>query len=127
MSKTLLLCLFALGLLLSTASAAHAQYATTPQQGTTAFTPDNQTAPNATQGQNSNVVTLSGCLGRGAGADEYTLYGQTANSWELRSNSVDLVDHLGQDVTITAIKPANNQGSLIVTSISMVSDACSRH
>jgi hypothetical protein len=130
MRKIFLSWLFAAGLLFTTASIAQAQYATAPQPGATAVSPDNQSAPSAPpatpQRASSNQVTLAGCLGQGAGADEYTLYGQTANSWELKSDSVDLEAHLGQAVTITAIKSANNKGPLMVTSISMVSESCDR-
>lgn len=127
MSKIFFSWLFAAGLLFTTASLAQAQYATAPQPGATAVSPDNQSAPPATpQGTNSNQVTLTGCLGQGAGADEYTLYGQTANSWELKSNSVDLEAHLGQAVSITAVKPPSGKGPLMVTSISMVSESCDR-
>jgi hypothetical protein len=127
MRKTFLSWLFAAGLLFSTASIAQAQYATAPRPGATAVSPDNQSAPPATpQRANSNQVTLAGCLGQGAGADEYTLYRQTANSWELKSDSVDLEAHLGQAVSITAVKPPNDKGPLMVISISMVSESCDR-
>jgi len=124
MSKTLLLCLVAIGLLFSTASLALAQNAG-PQQSQPVFSPANPHAPSATPEQNSKVVTLSGCLGRGAGADEYALYGQTANSWELRSQSVDLHAFLREAVTVSAVPQSD--GTLNVIALSVVSEACTQY
>ncbi len=78
---------------------------------------------------NSNVRTLSGCLREGAGANEYALYGDNANSWEVVSNSVDLAAHVGQVVKI-AYLPRSANGSnganrpLVVTDLVMVSSSC---
>ena len=84
-------------------------------------------APNTS---NPNVRTLSGCLQRGAGANEYTLYGYNANSWELVSNSVDLAAHVGQAVEIAYAPRASNGANgasrpFIVTDLVMVSSSCS--
>jgi hypothetical protein len=76
-----------------------------------------------------NVRTLSGCLREGAGANEYTVYGNNANSWEVVSNNVDLAAHVGQAVEV-AYLPRSTNGSngankpLVVTDLVMVSSSC---
>ena len=85
----------------------------------------------ASSGANS-VRTLSGCLQQGAGANEYTLFGQDATSWELRSVRVDLSAHVGQAVTVAYVTSANNSKTsagagtpIVVTDLVMVSSSCS--
>jgi hypothetical protein len=76
-----------------------------------------------------NVRTLSGCLREGAGANEYAVYGNNANSWEVVSNNVDLAAHVGQAVEVTYV-PRSANGSngankpLVVTNLVMVSSSC---
>jgi len=123
------------GLVLGLTAIAQAQNATSTQPGSTASsTPNNYaTATNnsynsgAPGASNSSVRTLSGCLQQGAGANEYTLYGYNANSWELASNSVDLAAHVGQAVEIAYIPQPRENGAnhpLIVTDLVMVSSSC---
>ncbi len=77
----------------------------------------------------ANVRTLSGCLREGAGANEYTVYGNNANSWEVVSNNVDLAAHVGQAVKVAYV-PRSANGSngankpLVVTNLVMVSSSC---
>lgn len=124
MSKTLLLCLLAAGMLFSSVSVAHAQDATAPPPGPT-FASASQGVPNATAAPNSNVVTLWGCLGLGAGADEYTLYGQNATSWEVKSNSVDLRAFEREAVTVAAIPQSD--GTLNVISLTVIAEGCAQY
>ena len=102
----------------------------TPDPGNAATNPEittNSTGETSTAGQgDSNVIKLSGCLRRGSSADEYSLRGQTANSWELKSSSVDLSTHLEQVVEVTAVKSPDNDGTLIVTGLKMISNSCTR-
>jgi fumarate hydratase class II len=47
-----------------------------------------------------------------------------AESWELKSESVDLSAHLDQIVTVTAVKSANGDGTLTVLDLKMDSTSC---
>lgn len=92
--------------------------------------PTPNTGNQASNTATSKLRTLSGCLQRGAGANEYTLYGYNANSWEVVSNTVDLAAHVGQAVEITYIsQPADSNygGSrpLVVSNVGMLSSSCS--
>lgn len=148
--KSLALWLLSAGLLLGSMGVAHAQYAqqnpTTsrpaPRQNTPSASPNQQNAtptaaPQAYPGpaaageannaqNNGNLVTYSGCLREGAGADEYALYGQGTDYWELKSQSVDLSAYVGQTVMVTAVQTSPQEGNpLMVTRISTVTTSCS--
>jgi len=95
--KTLALWLVAIGL---TASAGFAKAQDTTQ--------DNTANSGTTH---SDVRTVTGCLQKGEGANEYALTGRDGSTWEVRSDSVDLASHVGQTVTLTgAVKNANMHG-----------------
>lgn len=104
MKKTFTLWLF-VGLLFGAAQIANAQYTTTPQRAATTTAQNGTTATTAAEQGGARVVTMFGCMGRGATADEFSLYGQDATTWELKSNSVPLNYYLDQEVTVTA--PSN--------------------
>ena len=96
-----------------------------------ASNPAPNTANNTSGTTNKNVRTLSGCLREGAGANEFSLYGSNANSWEVVSNNVDLAAHVGQVVEVAYVPRSNNGTNgatrpLVVTDIVMVSSSCSQ-
>jgi hypothetical protein len=115
----------------------------------TAITAKAQNATdNGMQDNHSNVRTLTGCLQKGDGAEEYELLAENGSTWELRSDSVNLGSHLGQKVTITGAvqnsamhnmkedakqkaqehgmdTSAIEHGHLTVTNLSTVSHSCS--
>jgi transcriptional antiterminator Rof (Rho-off) len=93
--------------------------------------------------------TLTGCLQKGDGADEYVMTAKNGSTWELRSDSVNLAPHVGHTVTITGTasavhakahemkeetkeemqehglaKSATEHGHLRVVKLRMVSDTC---
>ena len=97
----------------------------------------------------SEVRTITGCLAKAEGADEYLLKGRNGSTWEIHSkdSSVSLAKHVGQTVTATgyvehaklhnmkeeakdkakdvADKPRDPEhGHLQVTSIHKVSRSC---
>ena len=103
----------------------------------------------------SKVRTITGCLTKSEGGDEYLLTGRNGSTWEVhsRDNSdsrVSLSDHVGHTVTATGVishsklhnlkedaketakdtgatKEDKEHGHLTVTSIKMVSESCSSH
>jgi hypothetical protein len=91
-------------------------------------------------------VTVTGCLQKGDSADEFAIAGKNGKTWELRSKTVKLDEHVGHTVTVTGVRhhetkaeeakeekteaketkeaEAMEAGDLRVTSLKMVSDSC---
>ena len=100
----------------------------------------------------SKVRTITGCLTKAEGGDEYLLAGRNGSTWEVHSsdssdNRVSLSDHVGHTVTATGVvshstlhnlkedakdtatdtgikKDNREHGHLVITSIKMVSASC---
>ena len=93
--------------------------------------------------------TLSGCLQKGDSANEYKLTTPSGGTWEIKSDTVNLGDHVGHKVAITGVvsnakmhgakedakaeakehgmdKNATEHGHMAVTDLKMVSDSCSK-
>ena len=91
-------------------------------------------------------ITVTGCLQKGDSADEFAIAGKDGKTWELRSKTVKLDEHVGHTVTVTGVRhhetkaeeakeaktemkeskeaEAKEAGDLRVTSLKMVSDSC---
>ena len=92
----------------------------------------------------SQTKTVTGCLQKGDQPDEFSIRGEDGKSWELRSSTVKLVDHVGHQVTVTGSpsreakaeekkegqveKAAGKEelGELRVTGLKMVSQSCTK-
>lgn len=94
------------------------------------------------------AIKVTGCLQKGDAADEFAITGENGKTWELRSTSVKLVDHVGHTVTITGVRghetkaeeakeektepkeskeaEAKEAGDLRVTNLDMVSESCKK-
>lgn len=94
------------------------------------------------------AITVTGCLQKGDSADEFAITGENGKTWELRSRSVKLGEHVGHTVTITGVRhhetkaeeakeekaepkeskeaEAKEAGDLRVTSLNMVSESCKK-
>ena len=100
----------------------------------------------------SKVRTITGCLSKAEGGDEYLLTGKNGSTWEVhsRDNSdsrVSLSDHVGHTVTATGVvsnsklhnlkedakdtasdagvkKDNREHGHLTITAIKMLSETC---
>ena len=93
--------------------------------------------------------TLTGCLQKGDDADEYNLTTTKGGTWEIKSDSIKLGEHVGHTVTITGVvsnatahgmkedtkeemkehgmdKNATEHGHLTATDLKMVSDSCQK-
>jgi len=93
--------------------------------------------------------TLTGCLQKGEDANEYNLTAKNGGTWEVKSDSVKLDEHVGHTVTITGVvshskmhgmkedakeeakehgmdKKATEHGHMTVTHLTMVSDTCQK-
>ena len=97
-----------------------------------------------TQDKSANVRTLTGCLSAGEKSGEYNLLAEDGSTWEIRSKSVKLDDHVGHTVKVTGkvwhpdmhgskektketVSPkATEHGNLNVSNLSMVSDSCKK-
>jgi hypothetical protein len=105
------------------------------------------TADDTTKTTHKKTRTLTGCLQKGEDANEYKLTAKNGGTWELKSDSVNLGDHVGHTVKITGVvsnakahgmkedakeemkehgmkKHATEHGHLTVTDLNMVSDSC---
>ena len=94
------------------------------------------------------AIKVTGCLQKGDSADEFAITGENGKTWELRSRTVKLADHVGHTVTITGVRhhetkaeeakeekteakeskeaEAKEAGDLRVTRLNMVSDSCKK-
>ena len=107
------------------------------------------TAQDTTKTTHKKTRTLTGCLQKGEDANEYNFTAKDGGTWEIKSDSVKLDDHIGHTVTVTGVvshhkehaikedaktemkehgmdKNANEHGHMTVTDLTMVSDTCQK-
>jgi hypothetical protein len=107
------------------------------------------TAQDTTKKTHKKTRTLTGCLQKGEDANEYNFTAKDGGTWEIKSDSVKLDDHVGHTVTITGVvsnakahamkedtkeemkehgmdKNATEHGHITVTDLTMVSDTCQK-
>jgi hypothetical protein len=93
--------------------------------------------------------TLTGCLQKGDDANEYNLTAKDGGTWEVKSDSVKLGEHVGHTVKIVGVvsnatahgmkedtkdemkehgmdKSATEHGHITATDLTMVSDTCQK-
>ncbi len=93
--------------------------------------------------------TLTGCIQKSGDANEYKLTTARGGTWEIKSDTVKLGDHVGHKVAITGVvsnakmhgmkedvkaeakehgmdKDSTEHGHMTVTQLKMVSDSCSK-
>jgi hypothetical protein len=93
------------------------------------------------------VRTITGCIAQGSSSDKFVLNGNDGSTWDLKSDTVALADHVGHTVTIkgnvsnvtmhnmkeeakdaassAGMKKTNDEhGDLQVASVKMVSKSC---
>lgn len=106
-------------------------------------------AQDTTKTTHKKTRTLTGCLQQGEDANEYNLAAKGGGTWEIKSDSVRLGNHVGHTVTVTGVvsnaklhgmkedakgemkehgmaEHAKEHGHLIVTGLTMVSDTCQK-
>jgi hypothetical protein len=107
------------------------------------------TAQDTTKTTHKKTRTLSGCLQKGDHANEYKLTTAKGATWEIKSDTLKLGDHVGHTVTITGVvsnatmhgmkedakaeakehgmdKDSTEHGHMTVTNLKMVSDTCKK-
>ena len=107
------------------------------------------TAQDTTKTTHKKTRTLSGCLQTGDDANEYKLTTAKGATWEIKSDTLKLGDHVGHTVTITGVvsnakmhgmkedakdeakehgidKNATEHGHMTVTDLTMISDTCQK-
>jgi hypothetical protein len=107
------------------------------------------TAQDTSKTTHKKTRTLTGCLQKGDDANEYKLTTAKGGTWEIKSDSLKLGDHVGHTVTITGVvsnatlhgakedakaeakehgmdKDSTEHGHMTVTHLKMVSDSCSK-
>jgi hypothetical protein len=111
-----------------------------------AATPPN-TTPSAQATQDAKTVkpkTVTGCLAKGSQPGEVTLTAADGKTWDLRSDSVKLEEHIGHQISATGtvthetkaqekkegqVENAASKeayGDLNVTEVKMVSETCTK-
>ncbi len=106
-------------------------------------------AQDTTKTTHKKTRTLSGCLQKAEDANEYNLTTAKGGTWEIKSDSVKLGDHVGHTVRITGVvsnaamhgvkedakdaakehgmgKSSTEHGHLTATNLTMVSDTCKK-
>jgi len=107
------------------------------------------TAQDTTKTTHKKTRTLRGCLQKGDSANEYQLTTAKGSTWEIKSDSLNLGEHVGHKVTIMGVvsnatmhgmkedakaeakehgmdKNSTEHGHMTVTDLKMVSDSCSK-
>jgi hypothetical protein len=106
------------------------------------------TAQDTTKTTHKKTRTLTGCLQKGDDANEYKLATAKGGTWEIKSDTVKLGNHVSHTVTITGVvsnammhgakedvkdeakehgmdKNSTEHGHMTVTYLKMVSESCS--
>jgi hypothetical protein len=106
-------------------------------------------AQDTTKATDKKTRTLTGCLQKGEDANEYNLTAKGGATWEIKSDSVKLDEHVGHTVKVTGVvshykehamkedakaemkehgmnKGAKEHGHMTVTDLTMVSDSCQK-
>ena len=107
------------------------------------------TAQDTTKTTHKKTRTLTGCLQKGDDANEYKLTTAKGSTWEIKSDSLKLGDHVGHTVTISGVvsnatlhgvkedakaeakehgidKDSTEHGHMTVANLKMVSDSCKK-
>jgi len=107
------------------------------------------TAQDTTKTTHKKTRTLTGCLQKGDDANEYKLTTAKGGTWEIKSDTIKLGDHVAHTVTITGVvsnatlhgakedakaeakehgvdKDSTEHGHMTVTNLKMVSDTCKK-
>src|SRR6202171_5689823 len=107
------------------------------------------TAQDTTKTTHKKTRTLTGCLQKGDDANEYKLTTTKGGTWEIKSDTVKLGDHVSHTVTITGVvsnatmhgvkedakdtakehgmdKDSTEHGHMTATHLKMVSESCSK-
>jgi hypothetical protein len=106
-------------------------------------------AQDTTKTTHQKIRTVTGCLQKGDDANEYNLTTKGGATWEVKSDSVKLDEHVGHTVKVTGVvshrkahamkedtkaemkehgmdKDAKEHGHLTVTALDMVSGSCQK-
>ena len=107
------------------------------------------TSQDTTKTTHKKVRTLKGCLQKGDDANEYKLITPKGSTWEIKSDGVNLGEHVGHTVRVTGVvshakmhgvkedakseakehgvdKNSTEHGHITVTDLSMVSETCQK-
>jgi hypothetical protein len=86
----------------------------------------------AQDNRDTSPQTATGCLAKSPSGSIYMLTDENGKTWDLRSETVPLGQHVGHTVTVTGTIPKEPKGSgdttpqnhLLVTKLDMVRDSC---
>ena len=86
----------------------------------------------AQDNRDTSPQTATACLGKSPSGNIYMLTDENGKTWDLRSETIPLGQHVGHIVTVTGTIPKEPEGStdttpqnhLLVTKLDMVRDSC---
>jgi hypothetical protein len=107
------------------------------------------TAQDTTKTTHNKTRTLTGCLQKGEDSNEYNFTAKDGGTWEIKSDSVKLDEHVGHTVKIVGVvsnatahgmkedakeemkehgmdKHTAERGHMTVTDLTMVGDTCKK-
>jgi len=91
----------------------------------TLTTPNGNSGPATADQRAPDVTWLAGCLERGSAADQYALHGPRSQLWApLKSDSFNLRAFLDTEVRVAVMKSTENDGTLTVTDLILLSLSC---
>lgn len=97
-----------------------------------------------TDRSHAKTRSITGCLQNGDNSHEYKLIAKDGGRWDLKSDSVNMSEHVGHTVKVTGVvsnatahnmkedmkkgvdKDSKETGDMTVTNLTMVSDSCPR-
>jgi hypothetical protein len=95
-----------------------------------------------TDQSHAKTRSITGCLQNGDNSHEYKLIAKDGGRWDLKSDSVNMSEHVGHMVKVTGVvsnatahnmkedmkkgvdKDSNETGDMTVTNLTMVSNSC---
>jgi hypothetical protein len=95
-----------------------------------------------TDKSHAKTRSITGCLQNGDNSHEYKLIAKSGGRWDLKSDSVNMSEHVGHMVKVTGVvsnatahnmkedikqgvdKDSNETGDMTVTNMTMVSTSC---
>jgi len=95
-----------------------------------------------TEKSHAKTRSITGCLQNGDNSNEYKLIAKDGGRWDLKSDSVNMSEHVGHVVKVTGVvsnatahnmkedmkkgvdKDSKETGDMTVTNLTMVSDSC---
>ncbi|HTZ96125.1 MAG TPA: hypothetical protein VMB18_06995 [Terriglobales bacterium] len=71
----------------------------------------------------SATRTITGCLTQGSDANKFVLKGEDGSTWDVKSDTVSLADHVGHEIKATGVVSHNKMHNMKEDTKDMAQDA----